>query len=325
MDRQTIHRYGAFGVGIASEIELPELTRRTARRDDLTIDLASEDGVEPAEWFHSWPSRDATGRTRRTPWLSFARTATGYLLRFPDLADFEVSRAGDRIRCRPRPRLARSTLRHLLLDQVLPVTLSHRGHLVLHASAVHVPRIGAIAFAGPAGCGKSTLAAALSLRGCRTLTDDCLVIAGDRRSRTILPGYAGIRLWRTTARALGFQLGVAVAHYTSKRRLDANEAPFHQRPSPVKAMFVLGRRVSTGKPTQVLPLDPRERLMSLAAYAYLLDVGDRRQLARMFRDLSGLVEDVPVCRLRLREAARRPAEIGAEVLQLVRETLADSW
>jgi energy-coupling factor transporter ATP-binding protein EcfA2 len=318
-------RYRLYGLTLASEIALPEVAAVATRAAaDITIDRASRDFPEPTEWFHTWRGRDASGRTRRRPWLSFARTAQGYLLRFPDLADFEVSSQGDRIACRPEPRLARSTLTHLLLDQVLPLTLSHRGHLVLHASAVHVPGIGAIAFAGPTGCGKSTLAASLTMHGCQTITDDSLVIAGDRGSRAILPGYAGVRLWRTTARALGFSQGSAVAHYTSKRRLDAESVPFRRRPSPLKGLFVLGKRAPNGKPTHVLALDPRERLMSLAPYAYLMDVGNRDQLSRMFRELSCVVAEVPVRRLRLRDGRRQPAQIAAEVLGLVRETLRDS-
>jgi hypothetical protein len=324
VSRQSDHRYRVFGVRVASQFELPELIPAAGRRAHISIELASEDFAEPTAWFHSWHGRNASGKARRTPWLSFARTDVGYLLRFPDLADFEVSRAADRIRCRPLPRLARSTLRHLLLDQVLPVTLSQRGHLVLHASAVHVPRFGAIAFAGPTGCGKSTLAASLSLRGCPTVTDDCLVITGDRGARAILPGYAGVRLWRTTARALGFDRGSSVAHYSSKRRLDADAVPFRSQPSLLKGVFVLGRRAPKGKATQVHALDPRDRLMSLAPYAYLMDVGDRHQLARMFRDLSCLVAEVPVRRLRLRDAPRAPGEIAGEVLERLGETFDDS-
>jgi hypothetical protein len=65
-------------------------------------------------------------------------------------------------------------------------------------------------------------------------------------------------------------------------------------------------------------------LMSLAPYAYLMDVGDRDQLSRMFRELSSVVAEVPVRRLRLRDARRRPAEIAAEVLDLVRGPRRDS-
>ena len=224
-----------------------------------------------------------------------------------------MSAAGDRIRCRPAPRLATTTLRHLLLDQVLPLAVSRHGklvQLVLHASAVHVPRIGAIAFAGPTGCGKSTVAAALGLRGCPTITDDCLIIAGARGRRSILPGYPGVRLWRKTARALGLGGGDPVTHYSSKRRLDA-EMPFRRRPSPLRAIFALGRRVPPNRPACAIPLQSRDRLMALAPYTYLLDVGDRRQLAQTFSALSAIVTELPVQRLRLRDASRTPAPGGS--------------
>jgi hypothetical protein len=311
-------------VTLTSEIELPELDSASSRTADISIELAASDFDEPVEWFHTWHGRNAAGARRRRPWLSFARHDDGYRLRFPDLADFDVSRAGDRIRCRPVPRLAPSTLRHLILDQVLTLTLSQRGHLVLHASAVHVPGVGAIAFAGPSGSGKSTLAAALCARGCQTVTDDCLVVTAARGVPTILPGYPGVRLWKTTARALGFEDGGRVAHYTAKRRLDAKAVPFRNRPSPLKALFVLGRRATQGRASHADTLDPRDRLMAVARYAYLLDVGDRDQLSRMFSGLSSLVSEVAVRRLRLRDARRQPLRIADEVLDLLAGVRRDS-
>ena len=310
--------YCAFGMTIASEIALPEIARVSARRRDVTIERTRSTPAA-AEWFQTWRGKDPSG-SRRRPWLSFGRTADGYLLRFPDLADFEVTSAGDRIRCRPRPRLAATTLRHLLLDQVLPLTLSRHGHLVLHASAVHVPGVGAVAFVGPTGSGKSTAAAALGMRGCPTITDDCLVIAGTEGHRTILPGYPGVRLWRRTALAMGLRAGRSVAHYTSKRRMSGRAVPFRDRPSPLRAVFALGRRVPRPEASRAIGVSPREQLMALAPYTYLMDIGDRDQLARTFRDLSCLVTEIPVKRLRLRDAGRKPQEMAAmaaEVLDFV--------
>jgi hypothetical protein len=241
-------------------------------------------------------------------------------LRFPELADFAVSPGGDRISCVPTPRLARTTLRHLLLDQVLPLAIGRRGRLVLHASAVHVPGVGAVAFAGPTGCGKSTVAAALGLYGCPMLTDDCLVIASAGGTRSIQPAYPGVRLWRKTARALGMGGRIkAVAHYTSKQRLGGGAVPFRQRQSQLAAIFVLGRRVLPGRPSHATALAARDRLMALTPYAYVMDIGDREQLSQMFHDLSALVTAVPVARVRLRDAARKPASLARELLDAARD------
>jgi hypothetical protein len=319
--------YRAFGLRIASEIALPELEVASRRAPALTIELVRTEAPEPASWFHTWRGTSGAGSRRKRPWLSFARTDAGYFLRFADLADFEVSSAGDRIRCWPAARLPRVTLRHLLLNQVMPLAIGRRGQLVLHASAVHVPRVGAIAFAGPTGSGKSTLAAALGLRGCPTLTDDCLVVAGPARARSILPGYVGVRLWRKTARAMGFAGEAKVTHYTAKRRMGKDDVPFRNRPSQLRAVFALAKWKAGNSECRAVALGPRDRLMALAQYAYILDVGDRQQLARTFEQLSSIVTELPVWRLRLRDAGRKPAtmaKMADEVLQLIRSVAVDS-
>ena len=194
-------KYQLYGVTVASAIALPGVRRSSSHGEPgVLIELGAAPGGDRLDAFHSWR---VPGRRSR-PWLSIGRFADGYRLRFPDMADFEVTTAGDRITCRPVARLAASTLRHLLLDQVLPLALSRSGRLVLHASAVHIPRLGSVAFVGPTGCGKSTLAAALGLRGCQILTDDCLVvdqseIRKKKPGSMAVPGYPGLRLWRDSA------------------------------------------------------------------------------------------------------------------------------
>jgi hypothetical protein len=232
-----------------------------------------------------------------------------------------VKRAATRIGYRPRPRLATSTLNHLLLDHVLPLAISRREPLALHASAVHVPRLGTIAFVGQTGAGKSTLAAAMALAGCDVVTDDCLVV--DLRSGCLAaPGYGGVRLWHDAARGLNLSLesqaAARVAHYTAKRRLLHDEVTFRRTPSPIVAVFVLGRRRPKGLPTRAAVLGARERLMALAPCVYVLDVEDRQQLAAMFQGLTTLVSRVLVARLSIRDGRRQARQAADEVLAIVR-------
>jgi len=311
-------RYRVHGVIVDSAIAIPEIPQSRAAFYDVRVELDGVPADRPLDWFHAWPAR-GQGTVRKKPWLSFGRHDEGYVLRFPELADFDVSASGDRIRCRPAGRLAKSTLRHLLIDQVLPLALSRAGHLVLHASAVHVPRLGAIAFAGQPGFGKSTIAGALGLCGCRVITDDCLVVV--RRSSNDLlavPGYPGLRLWRSAARALGLGARGDVAHYTAKRRLDPIALSFRDRPSSLKALFVLGRRLPRSRPSSADLLHARDRLMAVAPYAFLMDVAERAQLSAMFGALTHLVTEVPVVRLRLRDDPRRLLRTAEEVIALAR-------
>src|SRR5262249_29790093 len=103
---------------------------------------------------------------------SFHRLSSGYLVRFPDLADFELSTDTFTIACYPAPCVSEAACRNLDMNQVLPLALSRRGFLVFHASAVEMPSGDAVIFAGRSGSGKSTLAAAFAAAGCRFLSDD---------------------------------------------------------------------------------------------------------------------------------------------------------
>jgi ABC-type multidrug transport system fused ATPase/permease subunit len=104
---------------------------------------------QPVPSFHHWLLPDGT------LWLQFYRTPAGYLLRFTDLAEFEISADGQTIACWPSAEISDGTIQHLYLNQVLPLALSQQGKLVFHASAVQIGA-GAVAFMGPSGRGKST-------------------------------------------------------------------------------------------------------------------------------------------------------------------------
>lgn len=76
---------------------------------------------------------------------------------------------------------------------VLNIALAHllrlHGCIFLHASAVELNGK-AYAFLGPGGSGKSTTAAAFTLRGCRPLADDlCILAFAPTGGPSVLPGY----------------------------------------------------------------------------------------------------------------------------------------
>jgi hypothetical protein len=296
---RTASLYEFHGVTIDSAMPLPELRRTRAKADGDSIEIRVVDTPfnGPAEWFQRW-SVPRGPALRRRPWLSFGRQENGYLLRFHDLADFRVSLGGARVECLQIDCCPDVTLRHLLLDQVLPLVLSQRGRLVLHASAVHVNGFGAVAFAGRAGSGKSTLAAAIARRAGRAIvSDDCLVAQAGSLQPAVIPGYPGLRLWPDAVRSLRFAAASThdVAHYTAKQRV-VGRLEFRDRTTPLRRIFVLGRRTSAGSPT-AQPLRARDALVALSEYAYLMDVRDKRQLTTVFQQLSALVERVPVARL----------------------------
>jgi len=246
----------------------------------LTIDFqaAAARGQVPLSIspFHTWAFPDGA------LWTEFYRTDSGYLLRFPDLADFEVSADGLGVTCFPAPEVSEATSQHLYLNQVLPLVLSRLGKLVFHASAVEVGE-GAIAFVGESGRGKSTLAASFAVSGSRFLTDDGLVVEERGSGYEILPSHPSIRLWADSEGAL-IAPGVETAprlDFTSKSRFLAGEAVrFCDRPRPLWRVYFLGD--GSAEALTIEPLSPAQALVEWVKHSFLLDVEEQALLAGHF-------------------------------------------
>jgi hypothetical protein len=297
--RSSSHRYDFSGLSVSSTIPLPELRpSNAAARCHILVDTRVDPPGNVA-WFHEWRKPRGPG------WLAFGRIDGGYVLRFPALSDFVVNAAATRITALPAAGLPVATLRHLLIDQVLPLVASRHGHVALHASAVHLDGIGAIGFVGETGRGKSTLAAALAAVGAHIVTDDCLAIEARGPSLYAIPSYPGLRLWpRSPARAgLASSRARQVAHYSRKQRV-LSGAVFHRSPAPLRALFLLSPRAGSGVAASMSRVGPRARLMGLLRHGYVLDVEDRRDLGTLFAGLSRIAAAVPVMRLRVRSGSR---------------------
>jgi hypothetical protein len=298
-------RYQVYGLLLTSEMALPELTSaaETAPKGwvDLRVRFARrcEAFPSPAHWLMSWI------RPTGEPWLSMAKDEWGYLLRFPELADFSVDAEGREIVCLTGREIPSHTIRHLLLDLVLPLVLSVRGRNALHATAVLTPA-GVCAFTAPTGTGKSTLAASFLLAGNPVLSDDCLVLEEQDGQVLATPAYPGLRLWEDTLNALGKDSGhlLSVAHYISKRRLvpEGHGSYFLVQAFPVARIYSLIRpAVMEGEDGLVDPrierISPRDSLVELLPFLFHHDVTDRTMLARHFAFLERVVSHVPVRRL----------------------------
>lgn len=232
--------------------------------------------------FHRWTMPDGSC------WTEFHRVADGYLLRFPGLADFEVSADGGAVTGIPAPATSAATLQHLYLNQVLPLALSRRGGLVFHASAVEVSG-GAVAFIGASGRGKSTLAAALAVAGCRVLTDDGLVLQQTAGCVEVLPSHPSIRLWEDSQEALvDAQAPRAPAlEFTTKARfLAGGDFSFCDQPRVLTRAYFLGE--GTAEQVRIEAMTATEALAGWMSHVFLLDVEDRSILASQFHQVSQL-------------------------------------
>jgi hypothetical protein len=240
--------------------------------------------VLPQVRFHEWHSPDGS------LWAEFYRVEDRYLLRFPQLADFEVSGEGERVDAWPVPGVQASTVQHLFLNQATPLALSRQGKLVLHASAVEVDG-NAVAFIGRSGRGKSTLAASFARSGMRFLTDDGLQLEWMEGRLMCLPSHPSIRLWQDSEQALVPRNSTSAppVEYTSKTRfLAGSELLFCNQPRQLRHIYSLG--AGNASAITIEPVRPSAALLDMVRNSFLLDIGEQEMLARHFDEISRIAE-----------------------------------
>jgi hypothetical protein len=273
-----------------SPVDLPALS------DNESIALASNLSIpdapwpEPAEgdWVHHWLV------TYDTLSLSLARTSQGFILRFPELADYLIDPDSSKIGMWPMVGVTTETLSHLFLDQVLPRVLAHRGRLVLHASSVSVGNR-AIAFVGETGAGKSTLAASLHTAGHPLLSDDGLLLFPGEGCVLALSTYPSLRLWPDAVSGLFTEAPTLapMAHYSAKQRVivDAAAAAVNQ-PLPLAALYLLVPETEAGG-VVITRLSARDACMAIIRNAFQLDPTDHDRAAGVFAAASKVARQIP--------------------------------
>jgi hypothetical protein len=292
--------YHFADVRVWSSAEIPELLRADAARGsgDITISWVDQLAPTPTVWFHQWDDGPEI-------WAKFGEGADGWVVEFPELAEFRISPSATEVRVQTRRATPAFTVRHLLLNQILPLMLSRQGRMVLHAGAVAIN--GAVtAFVGPTGSGKSTLVAACARAGAEVVSDDCVVVSREGTRWMAVPSYPALRLWSSALEHLGWSPDdrTAASHYTDKHRVGpaASDWQFAGGPYPLVRLI----RLATVEPVRPLAVD-------LYSQVFRLDVRDQAEALQMFHAVADLAAQVEVRDLAA-PAAQRDAPAVAAVL-----------
>ena len=297
--------YRIFGLALESDVPLPELPRATGGRPALRVRARR---IAPSRRRWTWSEENRTGAG--AVWLAIGRDREDWLLRFPRLADFEITDGGTTIRARARAGVPPRTLRHLLIDVVLPIALSGRGHLLVHASGI-AGRAGAALFMGRTGAGKSTLAASFG-GAFRPLSDDAVRIVVGMARVDALAAYAGARLWPDALPVIApGRRTQAVAHYTTKRRVPAAAAPARAR---LAAVYVL-RPAPPGARVAITRLSRRAAVVALLSHVYCLDARDGAAARRRLDAVTAVTAATPVFALAVPRDLGRLGELGRAIVQ----------
>lgn len=312
-DVALLHRYRLSDLTFESDQPVPELQPAAGSAEVRVLWRHAPASPMAAVPFSSWKTAEGSD------WLTFTDYAGGFLLTFPEHGQFEVSRDGSIVTVLPFPATPPETMRHLLLNQILPLVLSRRGRFVLHASAVSY-RDQVMAFIGRSGGGKSTLAVACAIAGAAIVSDDCLVVNRCGAGWSVVPCHAGIRLWPSALALFGWEAnaGDAAAHYSDKRRFDDrhHQLAFETRELPLSAIVYLPSISSGESPSDALGplatsqmLGGRDAVMALVSEVFRLDSRDPAESRRQFEVVGQLAVDIPVEVL-----TRRAPDVAAQAL-----------
>ncbi|WP_155524484.1 hypothetical protein [Oleisolibacter albus] len=214
-----------------------------------------------------------------------------------------VIRGGETLEIRPTAPDDPAGIRTFLLGSGLGALAHQRGLLPLHASAVALgPDAGVVAFSGPSGHGKSTLAAHLAAQGHGLMTDDLCILRLDADRALAFPGVRRLKLWRDALTALGHDADrlPPVQHQLDKRALPPPPQAA-ARPAPLRALYILDR----GEVPGIAPISGLSALEAVWANIFRRHYALRSgQGAALRLACARLAAQVPVFRL------TRPWDLG---------------
>lgn len=243
------YRYRAFGLDIASDMELPELVAAHGTNTDLEIRLVNT--------HRTFPSTDSEGEF----WFGDEEC----FLFYPQIGAFRII-LPNKIEVELVPGVDPGLVCFPLLGPVIAMLLQARGAFLLHGSALSVDGE-VVCFLGDKGAGKSTTAGAFLRAGHLLLTDDIVAIEGlEEGEGRILPAFPQVKLSREASTTLALcdlheRPKVPIVLGKERFLLDRDLAQEGLAP---KTFFLLRR----GEQLGLHWLNPKERMKAFLRFSY---------------------------------------------------------
>jgi hypothetical protein len=286
--------------------ELPECPGDTSEAFRISLGHSVAWGAAAPAWQHDFLDPQGTVS------LACAREGNRFRFEFPGLVEALVTPDGE-ITLEASPTASPNTVRHILLDQILPRLLAQQGELVLHGAAVAPVEGHAVVLLGDSGMGKSTLSGASALAGHQVLTDDGLLMRVAADGVAAIPTYPSLRLWPDSFETLfagSDVVSTPMAHYSDKHRLDIASATPQPAACPIAAIVVL--QAPDGDRIRQTRLSSQAACMALMRNAFQLDLSNHRNVSRLLGLAADTVARVPTIALGYpRDYARLPAVVNA--------------
>ncbi len=225
------------------------------------------------------------------------RTDSALILNIPEVGRFWI-RDGSAIVVEPYPDVDDREIGINIVGTAFGVLCHQRGIVPLHACAIDVPG-GCVAFFGPSRAGKSSLAAALTMKGYKLLSDDvCYLREGDGAVQA-WPGVGQVRLFNDVVEALQFR-GTAIQKEPSGRNkylVSIPHPPDPYSPRPLRALFRLWN-VDPGDPVEMIRISGSEAVELLVPNVYRLAIAtEMGRRPEIFATCARMAARIPIYRL----------------------------
>ena len=297
-----MYPYHAYGLSCLSNTPIPGFPSLAvnAKRPDLIFSLGPSipDWVRAARRLPSLLYYVRPSEMENPAYKVMSLGSGAYFeLSYSDGTQFVLSGTGDSLWGTYSPPLTIDDFSVYLRGPVMGFILQRRKIHALHASSLFIDGR-AVALCGPKESGKSTIAAALCLRGIPLLSEDVSALTNRDGITRVEPGYPWICLWPEAVKAL---LGASNA----APRLTPNwekcflplENSFECRSKILGAIYLLSARSLESRAPRIEHLNRQEALLGLVQNTYMNWLLGREQRAAEFDFLTRLITQVPVRRI----------------------------
>ena len=298
-----IQRYRAYGIELQAESRIPGL-EPAGREDSVTAPIELTIGYCP-EWarqalqMSAVPLYAGQTKTDEVPTFQVEQVGNGEFFRLfysngtQVLADAKTQRIWGTC----PPPLTLEDLCTYLLGPVMGFVLRRRGILALHASCFCIDGR-AFALCGSAGCGKSTAAAALAVRGAAILCEDIAAVRERDGTFYVAPGYPRVNLWPDSAAYVlgdGHNLPKITPNWEKLYLgLGGKNTKFETQERALEGIYIMESRTQAGNAPRIREASPQEAVVRLIQNTYMNYLLSTEQRADEFDTIMKLAAAVPV-------------------------------
>jgi hypothetical protein len=269
-------KYHAFGLNIASELELPGILKGTDNDADVNISLG----------------KIMIPTTQDNP--NYHVDQSSVYLWWDDIGRVKISNGNEIIVDLINE--DENEMIPFLLGPVMALILHQRGFLVLHGSSVKINNT-AIAFLGHRGFGKSTTAINLYKKGYPLVADDILAIDfNENGNPMVYPGYLHMRLSDETYNHIrdSTQIITPIRTIADKSFCDASQG-YSPKPIQLKRIYVLEK----GEHIKVSALTSQKDLINLLIHSTAHRVFNQTEQSNNLKQCANLINNIQIRRLEI--------------------------